>query len=91
MIFFEKLLSNVGFDLCGTRSSMSCSVLASFLRNALKYGTELFKECSDSHVHNAFRSSTQLTAGFGDQKIFRQMQKCNLFCFYFLFKTSNEC
>lgn len=31
-----------------------------------------------------FRSSAQLTAGFGDQKIFRQMQKCN-FLFFLLF------
>lgn len=31
-----------------------------------------------------FCSSAQLTAGFGDKKIFRQMQKCNVlfFCFF---------
>lgn len=47
----EKLLTYVGLNLCRTHSSMSCSILASFPCNALSNGTELFKECSDSHVH----------------------------------------
>lgn len=43
-----------------------------------------FSKCAVILMYICFRSSTQLTAGFGDQKISRQMQKCNPF-FLFLF------
>lgn len=51
----EKLLNDVGFDLLrDLQQHVVFCTRASFLRIALKNGTELFKECSDSHVHNAF-------------------------------------
>lgn len=87
-IFYSMILLKLshhhhtfGFDLCGTQSSssMSCSsVLASFLPNGLKNKHRTFQSAVVL-MYIRFRSSTQLTAGFGDQKIFRQMQKCNLF------------
>lgn len=90
---FEKLLNSVGFDLCGTCSSMLYSVLASFLRNALKTTAPNFSKSAVILMYIRFRSSTLLTAGFVVQKIFRQMQKCNLFLFVrlFVFKTSKDC
>lgn len=52
---FEKLLNDVEFSLCGTRSSMSCSVLASFLRDALKYAPN-FSESVVILMYIRFRS-----------------------------------
>lgn len=47
-----------------------------------------FSKSAEIFMYIRFRSSTQLTARFGDQNIFRQMQKCNLFFFLSFFLTS---